>query len=258
MFVTTSYHPTPAEFGLAGRLAKRLSCRLVERRQSSLPRLQRVYGNQDIVVATTQGLRYFPQGAKEPFFFHPSSAQVRMKRLLRGEPDALLATAEIMPGDTIIDCTAGLCSESILLAYAAGPKGSVTALESEPLVALLVEEGLRSYVSGLQPMDEAMRRVRVVQTEHLAYLKEQPEGSADVVYFDPMFRQTIGETSAIAPLKEIANHEALRLEAVREACRVARRKVVLKEHRESGEFERLGFRMIFRPNTKIAYGVIEV
>jgi 16S rRNA (guanine1516-N2)-methyltransferase len=258
MFVTTSYHPTPAEFAIAERLAERLSCRLVQRRQSSLPRLQRTYGNQDIVVATTQGLRFFPQGTEVPFFFHPSSAQVRMKRVLRGEPDGLLETAGIHPGDTIIDCTAGLGSESILLAYAAGPEGSVTAVESEPLVALLVEEGLKTYTSGLDPLDQAMRRVRVVQAHHLSYLKEQPDRSADIVYFDPMFRQTIEETNAIAPLKGIANHEALQPEAVTEARRVARRKIILKEHRESGEFERLGFRMIFRPNTKIAYGVIEV
>lgn len=257
MFVTTSYHPTEAEFELAERLAERLSCRLVQRRQSSLPRLQRTYGNQDIVVATTQGLRFFPQGAKEPFFFHPSSAQVRMKRLLRGEPDGLLETAGVRPGDTVLDCTAGLGSESILMAYAAGPEGAVTALESEPLVALLVEEGLKTYNSGLPPLDDAMRRVRVVQADHLDYLKEQPSGSADVVYFDPMFRQTIEETSAIAPLKGIANHGEIRSEAVEEARRVARRTVILKEHRESGEFKRLGFRMILRPHTKIAYGVIE-
>lgn len=257
MFVTTSYHPTSAEFELAERLAKQLSCPLVSRRQSSLPRLRRVYGEQDIVVATTQGLRYFPQGASEPFFFHPSSAQVRLKRMLRGEPDALIETAEIKPGDSIIDCTAGLGSESILMSYAAGEEGIVTAIESEPLVALLVAEGMQAYTSGVQVLDEAMRRIRLMHADHTEYLASLPDRSVDVIYFDPMFRQTIDETSAIAPLKEIANHNALREEAIEQACRVARRKVLLKEHRESGEFERLGFRMILRPHTKIAYGVIE-
>lgn len=257
MFVTTSYHPTPAEFELAERLAKRLSCRLVQRRQSSLPRLQRTYGAQDILVATTQGLRYFPQGTAQPFFFHPSSAQVRFKRLLRGEPDALLETAGVAPGDRILDCTAGLGSESILLSYAAGPEGLVTALESEPLVALILEDGLSTYTSGVEALDAAMRRVRVVQTDHMEYLRQEPDDSFDVVYFDPMFRQTIDETSAIAPLKGIANHRPLSPEAVKEALRVARRRVILKEHRESGEFDRLGFRMLLRPHTKIAYGVIE-
>ncbi|WP_438445746.1 class I SAM-dependent methyltransferase [Gorillibacterium sp. sgz5001074] len=257
MFVTTSYHPTPAEFELAERLSRRLSCRLVQRRQSSLPRLQRTYGAQDILVATTQGLRYFPEGAAQPFFFHPSSAQVRLKRILRGEPDALLETAEIQPGDRILDCTAGLGSESILFSYAAGGGGAVVSVESEPLVALILEDGLQSYISGLDVLDAAMRRIEVVQSDHLDFLLQQPDKSCDVVYFDPMFRQTIDDTNAIAPLKTIANHGALRPEAVEEARRVARRKVVMKEHRESGEFERLGFRMLLRPHTKIAYGVIE-
>lgn len=258
MFVTTSYHPSTAELEQARSLAAKLGCRYVQRRQSSLPRLQREYGSQDIVVATTLGLRYFPEGSKEPFFFHPSSAQVRIKRLLHGMPDGLLEAAEVREGDVILDCTAGLCSESILFAFAAGRTGDVTALESEPLVALLVEDGLQSYESGLEVLDQAMRRVKVIHTDHLSELRSRPDKSVDVVYFDPMFRQTIEETNALAPLKAIANSSELQAEAVLEARRIARRRVVLKEHRESGEFERLGFRMIFRPNTKIAYGVMDV
>ncbi len=258
MLVTTSYHPSTTELDQARSLAVRLGCRYVQRRQSSLPRLQREHGTQDIIVATTLGLRYFPEGSKEPFFFHPSSAQVRIKRLLQGMADGLLDAAEVREGDVILDCTAGLCSESILFAYAAGPAGAITALESEPLVALLVEQGLKTYESGLEVLDQAMRRVKVIQTDHLAELKRRPDNSVDVVYFDPMFRQTIEETNALAPLKAIANDSALQAEAIQEAKRVARRRVVLKEHRESGEFERLGFRMLLRPNTKIAYGVMDV
>lgn len=258
MFVTTSYHPTPAELELAAGLARRLSCRLVERKQSSLPRLKRALGEQDVLVATTKGLRYFPSGAEEPFFFHPSSAQVRLKRLLHGHGDALLESAEVEPGDTVLDCTAGLGSEAILFSYAVGSQGRVTALESQPLVALLVELGLASYSSGFEPLDMAMRRVRLVQADHSDYLRSLPDNSVDVVYFDPMFRQTIEETSALGPLKGIANHNALSLEAVAEAKRVARRTVLMKENRESGEFARLGFQMLLRPNTKIAYGVIRL
>ncbi|MDF2923355.1 MAG: hypothetical protein K0R57_2269 [Paenibacillaceae bacterium] len=258
MFVTTSYHPASTELKLAKHMAARLGCPYVERRQSSLPRLLRIHGLQDILVVTTKGPRFFPQGADEPFFFHPSTAQIRLKRLLRGEADALLETAEIRPGEAILDCTAGLASESILLAYAAGPQGSVTAVESEPLVALLVEHGLAEYCSGVAEMDEAMRRITLACEDHLDYLGKLADNSMDIVYFDPMFRQTIEETSALAPLKTIANYGALRKEAVAEARRVARRRVILKENRDGDEFARLGFSRIYRPNTKIAYGVIDV
>jgi 16S rRNA G966 N2-methylase RsmD len=258
MLVTTSYHPTPAELEQARSLAAKLGCPFAQRKQSSLPRLKREYGSPDIVVATTLGLRYFSDESKDPFFFHPSTAQVRVKRLLHGMTDGLLEAAGVQEGDTILDCTAGLCSESILFAYAAGPGGDVTALESEPLIALLVGEGLQAYESGLEVLDQAMRRVKVIQTDHLSELRKRPDNSADVIYFDPMFRQTIEETNALAPLKIIANSSELQAEAVLEARRVARRRVVLKEHRESGEFARLGFRKLLRSNTKIAYGVMDI
>lgn len=258
MFVTTSYHPTSSELELAKRLAGRLSCRFVERRQSSIQRLQRQYGEQDHVVVTTEGARYFPLGSAHPFFFHPSTAQVRLKRLLQDEPDALIVSTGVQPGDVVIDCTAGLGSESILLSYGSGVAGRVTALESEPMVALLVEEGLKTYCSGLQVIDDAMRRIKVHCADHLDYLRQLADDSADIVYFDPMFRKTIDETSSIVPLKAIANYGELRQEAVAQACRVARRRVVLKENRDGQEFERLGFRMTYRQNTKIAYGVIDV
>lgn len=257
MFVTTSYHPSAAELELAVSLAGRLSCRYVERRQSSLPRLQKTWGKQDILVVTTQGLRFYGQDASEPFFFHPSSAQVRLKRMLHGTPDGLLEAAGVEPGGTVLDCTAGLGSEAILFSWAVGEKGSVTAVECQPVVALLVEIGLATYSSGFDLLDDAMRRVRLIQAHHLDYLRSRPASSADVVYFDPMFRQTL-EASALSPLKSLANPNPLSQEAVSEACRVARRRVLMKEQRESGEFERLGFRMILRPHTKIAYGVIDV
>lgn len=257
MFVTTSYHPTAAEHELAGRLAARLSCPLIPRRHSSLPRLKRIHGEQDVLVTTTEGLRFFPTGSGHPFFFHPSTAQIRIKRLLRGESDALAEASGAGPGDTVLDCTAGLGSDAIMFSYLTGPGGSVTALESEPLVALLVEEGMATHESGLAPLDEAMRRIKVVRADHADYLRTLADTSIDVVYFDPMFRVPIKDTSSISPLRTIADDRPLTPESVAEAVRVARRRVVLKEHRDSGEFERLGFRPQYRPYTKIAYGVID-
>jgi len=258
MLVTTSYHPSPAEHEQAKRLAQRLQCPFIPRKETSIPKLRRQHQSPDVLVITTKGLRYFPEGAAEPFFFHPSTSQIRIKRMLRGEPDALIETAGAEAGDTILDCTAGLGSDSILFSYAVGEQGRVIAVESEPLVALLIEEGLRSYESGVPELDAAMRRIEVVQGDHGPYLKELGDRSVDIVYFDPMFREPIGGSSSISPLREIANDRALSPESVREACRAARKRVLLKEHRDGPEYERLGFRRIERPYTKIAYGVIDL
>ena len=108
-------------------------------------------------------------------------------------------------------------------------------------------------------MDAALRRIRAVRADHAAYLAAMPDKSVDIVYFDPMFRLPIAESSGLEPLRNVANPAALSEAAVREARRVARRIVVLKENRDSGEFERLGFEWVKPKKTsKIAYGVITV
>ena len=59
-----------------------------------------------------------------------------------------------------------------------------------------------------------------------------------------MFRQTVNRSSGLQPLKKLANPRPLDRESVREAVRVARKRVVLKERLMSGEFERLGFQVV--------------
>lgn len=66
------------------------------------------------------------------------------------------------------------------------------------------------------------------------------------------------ESSGIAVLRRFAYEAQLSEAAVREACRVARRVVVLKELRGNDQFTRLGFVCDSRRNSKIAYGVIRI
>lgn len=62
-----------------------------------------------------------------------------------------------------------------------------------------------------------------------------------------------------SPLRALGNRMPLSKEAVVEALRVGRRRVVLKERRESAEFARLGFKYLSGGRyTRVAYGVIEI
>ena len=258
MLITTSYHPGDAERDLARALARRLACPFVPRRRDTLYRLWRKYGPQPVLVATTEGLRLYPPDSAEPFYFHPSTAYLRVTRMLNGGSDKLVEAAGAEPGDTVLDCTAGLGADAIVFAHEVGPQGRVVALESEPLVAWIVGEGLASYQSGLEELDAAMRRIELVQADHASYLPALPDNSVDIVYFDPMFRESIESSIALSPLRKIANNRPLDPAVIREACRIARKRVVLKEQASSGEFERLGFAI--RQGSKsarIAYGVIE-
>lgn len=67
----------------------------------------------------------------------------------------------------------------------------MTGLEKNQYIAFLVKSGLITWESGLKEMDESMRRITILHEDHLAYLKRQSDQSFDVVYFDPMFEETI-------------------------------------------------------------------
>ncbi|CAG7649506.1 Ribosomal RNA small subunit methyltransferase J [Paenibacillus solanacearum] len=255
MFVTTSYDPGEEQTREASNLAQSLGGRYVPRKRMTLAQLRARYGEEDILLITKERIEYHHE-QRQPLFFHPSTAAVRVKRLLNGEPDTLLELAGVNPGDAIVDCTAGLGSDSIVFSFAVGSEGRVTALESSPIPAFLLGQGLQAYDSEVPGLNEAMRRIQVVRMDHSDYLRSLPDRSVDVVYFDPMFRKPITESASIRAIRGVADERALTAEAVAEAKRAARKAVVLKEHRDSPEFERLGFDIARRPSTKIAYGVI--
>jgi hypothetical protein len=253
MIVTTPPNPSPRLVDYAKGLAAELSGRYVPRRQDTLSGLKQRCNDRRLLVADDRGLRYY-EDSEQPLYFHPSMAYVRVKRLRKGERDPLVELTDCRPGDRVLDCTAGLGSDAIVFSYAAGPEGHVTALESEPVLCAVVREGLQTYETEHADVNEAMRRIEIRCADHGAYLAGLPDKSLDIVYFDPMFRRPVHDSAALQPLRGLANPEALNPDAVRHAVRVARKAVVLKEHKDSGEFERLGFER--RHANKIAYGVI--
>ncbi|WP_346010320.1 class I SAM-dependent methyltransferase [Paenibacillus sp. SYP-B3998] len=255
--MTTSYNPSPELLDKVRRLAASYEGRAVPRRKNSLDQIRTTYSDDSLLLVTKEEIRYYEED-KPVHFFHPSMALVRMKRLLRGESDLLLEASGAAEGDMIIDCTAGLASDAIIFSYAVGTAGRVIALESEKIPAMLIREGLGSYKSELPELNEAMRRITVEKTDHAAYLQQLGERSVDIVYFDPMFRSPIEESQAITPLRQNANDQAISLEAIAQARRVARKSIVLKEHRDSKEFARLGFEHVLRSTTKTTYGVIRL
>ncbi|WP_040949278.1 class I SAM-dependent methyltransferase [Gorillibacterium massiliense] len=255
MLVTTSYQASPEMREQGKRAAQELNAKWVERRQMSLSALMKRYGEQGVLIFTEEKMVYHPD-LESSIFFHPSTGYIRVKRMVKGQGDPLMEISGVQPGDSVLDCTAGLGSDSIVFSYAVGPTGSVTALESESIIALLLREGLAHYQAKLAALNDAMRRIQLVNAHHLEYLKSLPDKSVDIVYFDPMFRIPIEESSSISPYRNVANHDPLSEEAVTEAVRVARKKVILKDHRDSPEFARLGFDRN-RARYKSSYGVIE-
>jgi len=258
MIVTTADKPSAEASGKAKRLAEELEVPYVPRGRKTLRQMGEQMEDIRILVVTEREVRFYEGQTESPLYFHPSMAFVRVKRLRRGEADPMIVLSGCLEGDTVVDCTAGLGSDALVFSYAVGEAGAVIATESEPVLCTVVREGLAIYKSGLPDVDAAMRRIEMRCEQHYRYLSGLPDKSVDVVYFDPMFRHPIHESSAIEPLRTLANASALSPESVAEALRVARKTVVMKEHRDSGEFARLGFERRHVNTSKIAYGVIEV
>ncbi|OCT14223.1 SAM-dependent methyltransferase [Paenibacillus pectinilyticus] len=257
MLVTTSYNPSKELVEEAARLSVQYGGRIVPRKKYSLELLRRNYKDNAILLVTRDEIRYYEEDHPATFF-HPSMSLVRVKRMQRGESDLLIEASGAAEGDSIVDCTAGLASDAIVFSYVVGAKGRVTALESEEIPAMLIQEGLVTYESEIPELNAAMRRIEVQRTHHLPFLQQLASQSVDVVYFDPMFRSPIEESHAISPLRHRANDEAVSLASIAEAKRVARKSIVLKENRDSSEFARLGFEHVLRSTTKTTYGVIRL
>jgi len=255
MIITTGDDASPATLQRAQQLAAEFAVSFVPRQGQSIAKLAARHEDRDVIVLVENEARLVRPG-ESAMFFHPSMAFVRAKRLLRNDEDPMITLSRLQPGDSVLDCTAGLGSDSLVFSLAAGPEGQVTALESSAPLAALLKEGLRIYASNLEPVNAAMRRIQVVQQDHKTYLSQLPDKSVDIVYFDPMFREALHESAAIAPLRGFANDHALDPESIRHAVRVARKTVMLKEKWDSPEYERLGFERIRRKNSKIEYGVI--
>ena len=247
---------TEANRVLAARTAEMLGIPNVPRGNASLEELRTQYGA-DAVLVARRGLLTLVTAEGE-LFFHPGMAHLRIKNLMRGQGDHLVAALDLRAGMHVLDCTLGTGADAIVESYAVGETGRVTALESSPLIAAVIGDGLAHATGDNYDMHAAMRRIIVHAADALTYLREQQDNSYDVVYFDPMFRRPLHESAGMNALRARADMRALTPETVAEARRVARRRVVMKERRESGEFERLGFfEVVGGKYSRVSYGVMK-
>ncbi|HEL1592251.1 TPA: class I SAM-dependent methyltransferase [Streptococcus suis] len=245
MIVTTSLGMDEGLVYRARRIANELGIEYKERKKQSVGKM---LGTYEAVLVLYKDKLILEQRGGQVLFFHPDTAMLRIK----SGRDPLL---ELLGKEkqSIIDCTMGLGSDSIVLA-SAGHR--VTALESSKLVHFIVSRGLQDFDSGLQEVNRAMKSIQTILTDSLTYLKGQIDKSVDVIYFDPMFSEEIKESQNLSGLSTLADRSRLTEEIVSEAKRVARKKLIIKAHFRDQVFEEFGFIRHVRPNQKFHYGEI--
>lgn len=236
------------------RISTELSLRQVARNKRSIEKMH-AEESADLLICLKERLEFYPLGKTEPFFFHPNSAAYRTKRPL--EKDPLVVVSNLKPGDSFLDCTLGLASDSLVASQRVGEAGRVIGCESHPILAYVVQQGLKQY-NEMPHLKAAMKRIEVVAVDALTYLQKLESNSIDVIYMDPMFTEEILESTNFSALKGPADDGQLTEKWVSEAKRVARKSIVLKAHFRSSDFEEFGFVRRIRPNTKFHYGVISL
>ncbi|HFI0394298.1 TPA: class I SAM-dependent methyltransferase [Streptococcus suis] len=247
VIVTTSLRMNQTLVFQAQEIAEQLNLDYQDRQKRSVQSILSKT-EADAVLVVYQDQLVLEEKTGQRFFFHPDTAVLRIK----SGRDPLL---ELLGPDkqTVLDCTMGLASDSIVLARAGH---QVTALESSQFIHFIVSRGLKEFDSGKSEVNQAMRSIQTIWTDSLIYLKEQADQSVDVIYLDPMFSQEITESDNLDGLKPFANYTALSEEFLGEAKRVARRKIIIKAHFRDRVFEDFGFVRHVRPNQKFHYGEI--
>ena len=257
MIVTTSGRPDSKLSKYAMQIANVLDAAYQKRNKRSVEVIKREAMDHVIVVGKNRMELHFLD-EESPLFFHPNSAMFRIKRLMKGEGDPFCEACNLQPGDKLLDCTLGLASDSIVGSYAVGKQGLIVGIEGSRFLSYIVHKGLKQWETGMPTIDEAMRRINVHYEDHLEYLKTCEDDSFDVVYFDPMFEETIEGSVGIEPLKNIAKYSPMKIETFVEAKRVAKKRVVLKDHYKSSRFKQFQFGVNVRKSAKFHYGVIEI
>ena len=145
-----------------------------------------------------------------------------------GESHPWVVLGEIKKGDHILDCTLGLGTDARFLSEIT--QEQVIGLENNLGIFLLTQEGLSQVEAN----------VTVYYTECLTFLKEQDSNSFDIVIADPMFpKHLLKPSHGLDLVRYLATASPLDHHWLTEAKRVARRRVLMKDHRDNDLLERL-------------------
>lgn len=271
MFSKTKDQTTVA-YKLSNQNQRKIIEQLGEKYGINFLQVETLSGENDFPLLRVTKKHLYLEHKDLTLFFHPSMALLRMINIKRGVGDRFLEAVSLKEGDTILDATMGLASDALIASWAVGKRGKVIAVEYSPLIYLLVQDGLdklkelapgkiknREKEEAWLELAKASSRIEPVWADHQSILEGLPDSSVDVVYFDPMFRATITSSSSMKPIKEWSYPEPLKRETIQQACRVARKRIVLKERRYGGEFERLGFMLADGSKySSIGFGIIDL
>jgi len=240
----------------ARQIAGELAIPYLERQRQSLEKLRSQY-NLDFLLVVEKD-RLVLKNQESEYFWHPNMAVPRLKGLRTGRKDPLVEALDLQPGYRVLDCTLGLGADALVAAYGVGSAGHVTGLEASPLIALITRWGMEHFQGQNTHVKALLSRITVINSSYQDYLSQLPANYFEAVYFDPMFRRGREKSSGLNAIRPLADPAAVSPEAIREALRVCKHRVVLKEGSDSLEFSRLQAQSVIGGKySPVAYGIWE-
>lgn len=246
IIVTTSVKTTDELIDLAKKHAANLELGFYYRNKKTIKELLKHFDG--VLVIYKNKISYFENDHE--LFFHLDTTALKLKNN-DNEP-----LTELIPyPSTVLDCTMGLASDSILLSYYGN---KVTALEKNKIIHYIVNNGLKNYSANNNKILSAMRSITTYNIDCIKFLKKCEDNSFDFIYFDPMFSHNIKESTNLSGIEALADFNFPTELFLEEARRVAKNKIIVKAHFKDNIFEKYNFKRLIRKNTKFHYGFIDI
>lgn len=255
LIITTGISPSDEDRKNALLISEELTIPFCLRQKNTIKNLMNNNNVQGVVIVSSGAIRLHSKN--KSFGFHPNMAMIRIQTLLDGKRDRFLDVTGIKPGDRVLDCTCGMASDALISAWGAGEKGSVTALEASPLLSRIVSAGIKNYSHKKDLLCDLKNRITVINEDYRSFLKRQKSSSWDVICFDPMFKQTHKEAHGLDLVRNLASYSLPDHDVFKEAKRVARRCVVIKDGSFGPFLKKMNIPVVSMAK-KVCYGRIDL
>ena len=240
----------------AKKVSQLLQMPYVPRKYQSLEDLLVAHHCAGALLITKEGPSFVTKEGV-PHQFHLSMAHLRLLEIDRGNIDHLLRAISYESVTSILDCTAGLGSDSAVISYGCPQLTRHTAIEGHPILGYITNYGFRHFQHKEPKVTEALRRIQLVICNYQDYLDQIEPNRYDVIYVDPMFENPVYESPQFQQWRGHLLESKITPEIVELALEKSKR-LVIKERKGSRVFKEIPpVEMVGGKYSSIAYGIYE-
>lgn len=237
-------------------LSRLLLMPYVPRKHQSVEDLLDIHHCAGALIVTKEGPSFVTKEGM-PHQFHLSMAHLRLLEIDRGHTDNLLQAIGYETVASVLDCTAGLGSDSAVISYGCPQLTRHTAIEGHPILGYITNYGFRHFQHKNPSVTEALRRIQLVICNYQDYLKQIEPNRYDVIYLDPMFENPVYESPQFLQWRGHLLESKVGPDIVELGLEKSKR-LVIKERKGSRLFKDIPpIEMVGGKYSSIAYGIYE-